>query len=130
MTMLILAYVVLFLPVALGGLRTALLQVNPHLEEAARSLGRTPLQAFFSVTLPLLRPGMIASLALVFLVTMKELPATLILGPTGFKTLATVTWADATAALLSKAAFAALILVIASAIPMAAMIYWERRDEW
>jgi iron(III) transport system permease protein len=130
LTMLELAYIVLFLPVALGGLRTALLQVNPHTEEAARTLGRAPLQAFAAVTIPLLRPGIIASAALVFLVAMKELPATLILGPTGFKTLATATWTDANAALLSKSAFAALILVAASAAPMAAMIYWERRDEW
>ena len=130
MTMLIVAYVVLFLPVALGGLRTALLQVHPHLEEAARTMGKTPVRAFLSVTLPILRPGIITSLALVFLVTMKELPATLILGPTGFSTLATQTWSDATAALLSRSAFAALILVGASAVPMAAMIYWERRDEW
>jgi len=130
MTMLIVAYVVLFLPVALGGLRTALLQIHPHLEDAARTLGKTPAQAFLSVTVPLLRPGIITSLALVFLVTMKELPATLILGPTGFSTLATVTWTDATAALLSRSSFAALVLVAASALPMAAMIYWERRDEW
>ncbi len=130
MTVLVLAYLVLFLPVALGGLRTALLQVNPHMEEAARTLGKTPLRAFISVTVPLLRPGIIASASLVFLVTMKELPATLILGPTGFKTLATVTWADANAALLSRSAFTALVLVATSAVPMAAMIYWERRDQW
>ncbi len=130
MTMLVVAYVVLFLPVALGGLRTALLQVHPNLEEAARTLGKTSTRAFLSVTVPLLRPGIITSLALVFLVTMKELPATLILGPTGFNTLATQTWTDASAALLSRSAFAALILVAASAVPMAAMIYWERRDEW
>jgi iron(III) transport system permease protein len=130
MTMLVFAYVVLFLPVALGSLRTALLQVNPHLEEAARSLGRNPLRAFLTVTVPLLRQGIIASTALVFLVAMKELPATLILGPTGFKTLATATWVDANAALLSRSALAALVLVLASALPMAAMVYWERRDQW
>ncbi len=130
LTMLVLAYVVLFLPVALGSLRTALLQVNPHLEEAARSLGKSSLPAFLTVVLPLLRPGIIAGTALVFLVTMKELPATLILGPTGFKTLATAVWTDANAALLSKSAFAALVLVATSAVPMAAMIYWERRDQW
>jgi iron(III) transport system permease protein len=130
MTMLVLAYLVLFLPVALGGLRTALLQVNPHLEEAARTLGKTPLRTFLSVTLPLLRSGVIASASLVFLVTMKELPATLILGPTGFTTLATATWSDANAALLSRSALSALVLVATSAVPMAAMIYWERRDQW
>jgi iron(III) transport system permease protein len=88
------------------------------------------LRAFVSVTLPLLRPGIVASASLVFLVTMKELPATLILGPTGFKTLATATWADANAALLARSALSALVLVGASAVPMAAMIYWERREQW
>ena len=130
MYLLVAAYMVLFLPVALAAVRTALLQVNPHLEEAARTLGKSSWRAFLSVTLPLLRPGIIAGGALVFLVTMKELPATLILSPTGFRTLATMTWSDANAALLSRSAFAALVLVAASAIPMAIMMYWERREEW
>jgi len=130
LTLLVFAYFVLYLPVALGPVRTALLQVNPHLEEAARSLGRRPFAAFVSVTLPLLRPGVVAAAALVFLVTMKELPATLILGPIGFQTLATSTWSAAAAAQDARAAFAALVLVLVSALPMAAMMYWERRDEW
>ena len=79
--LLILAYVVLFLPAALGAVRASLLQVNPRVEEAARGLGKRPFQVFKSVTVPLMRPGILAGTALVFLVTMKELPATLILGP-------------------------------------------------
>jgi iron(III) transport system permease protein len=130
MYLLVAAYMVLFLPVALAAIRTALLQVNPHLEEAARTLGKSSFRTFLSVTLPLLRPGIIAGAALVFLVTMKELPATLILSPTGFRTLATMTWSDANAALISRSAFAALVLVAASAMPMAIMMYWERREEW
>ncbi len=85
---LIFAYTILFLPQAIGGLQSSLLQVRPHLEEAARSLGHSPWQVFRRVVFPLIRPGMAASFALVFLTTMKELPATLILGPYGFKTLA------------------------------------------
>ena len=57
MTMLVIAYVILFLPVALSSMRPSLLQVNPHLEEAARTLGRSPLMAFVSVALPMIRPG-------------------------------------------------------------------------
>jgi iron(III) transport system permease protein len=130
MTILVLAYAIIFLPVALGALRTALLQVNPHFEEAARSLGKAPPAVFFQVTLPLVRTGLIAGAALVFLVTMKELPATLILGPIGFKTLATTTWSAASAALQAQAAFSALMLIAVSAVPMAVMIYRERRDQW
>ena len=65
------------------------MQINPGLEEAAQSLGKTQLQSFVRVTLPIMMPSIFASAAMVFLLTMKELPATLILGPTGFDTLAT-----------------------------------------
>jgi iron(III) transport system permease protein len=124
------AYVILFLPAALGALRTRLLQLNPHTEEAARSLGRAPQEVFLTITLPLVGPGVAAAAALVFLVTMKELPATLILGPIGFKTLATSTWSASAAALQAQAAFPALALIAAAALPMAAILYWERRREW
>lgn len=130
MAMLVFAYAIIFLPVALGALRTALLQVSPNLEDAARSLGKTAPQVLFQVTLPLMRTGIVAGAALVFLVTMKELPATLILGPIGFKTLATTTWSAASAALQAQAAYSALMLIALSAVPMALMMYRERKDEW
>jgi iron(III) transport system permease protein len=130
MSLLILAYAIIFLPVALGSLRTALLQISPHMEEAARSLGKAPPTVFFQVTLPLMRTGLVAGAAMVFLVTMKELPATLILGPIGFSTLATTTWSAASAALQAKAAYSALMLIAVSAVPMAVMMYRERKDEW
>ena len=85
--LLLLGYVALFLSPALGAVRATLLQMNPRVEEAARGLG--PLRhlgAFTSVTLPAARPGIAAGASLVFLLTMKELPATLILSPTGFTT--------------------------------------------
>ena len=69
--LLVFAYAVLFLPVALGSLRSGLLQINPRLEEAAQSMGRTQLQAFVRVTLPIMMPSIFASAALVFLLTMK-----------------------------------------------------------
>ena len=102
LSLLILAYVILFLPAAVGSARTSLLQVNPRVEEAARSLGRAPLQVFASVTLPLVRPGILAGAALVFLLTMKELPATLILRPIGFPTLATSIWSAASEAFFAQ----------------------------
>ena len=89
------AYLVRFLPAAVGATQASLRQVSPRLEEAARGLGRTPWQAFSSVTLPLLWRGVGAGAALVFLTAMKELPATLLLSPIGFDTLATTIWSAA-----------------------------------
>ena len=124
---LILAYVVLFLPTAVGPTRASLIQANPSMEEAARSLGRTPFGVFTSITLPLVRPGILAGAALVFLLTMKELPATLILSPIGFKTLPTSIWGAASEAFFARAAAPALLLIFASSIPMAFLILRERR---
>ncbi|MFQ5924988.1 MAG: ABC transporter permease [Dehalococcoidia bacterium] len=120
--LLIFAYVVLFLPTSLGAIRSSLLQVNPRVEEAARSLGRTSFQAFRSVTLPLVRSGILAGAALVFLVCMKELPATLILSPIGFKTLATSIWSASSGAFFARAAAPALLLILVSSVPMAFLI--------
>ncbi len=124
---LILAYVVLYLSPALGAVRTSLLQMTPRLEEAARSLGRAPLGAFTSVTLPAARPGIAAGAALVFLLVMKELPATLILSPIGFTTLATSIWSAASEAFFARAAMPALLLVLFSAGPLAFLMLRERR---
>ena len=126
LALLVLAYVVLFLPVALGPIRASLLQVSPRLEEAARTLGRSPSEAAWTVVLPLIRPALLAGGALVFLVTMKELPATLILGPVGFKTLATATWSAASEAFFARAAAPALLLVGVSAVIMAVVMLPEQ----
>lgn len=125
--LLILAYVVLFLSPAVGPIRASLLQVSPRMEEAARSLGRTPLRVLASVTLPLARPGIISAGALVFLLTMKELPATLVLGPIGFNTLATAVWAAASEAFFAQAALPALLLILVSSVPLAFLMLRERR---
>ena len=125
--LLLLGYVALFLSPALGAVRTTLLQMNPRVEEAARSLGRTPLGAFTSVSLPAARPGIVAGASLVFLLTMKELPATLILSPTGFTTLATSVWSFTAEAFFARAALPALLLIILSGIPLALLMLRERR---
>lgn len=126
--MLILAYIVLFLPEAVGALRTSLLQVNPNLEEAARSLGRNPLTAFRKVTFKLIKPGIFSGTALVFLTSMKELPATLILAPIEFKTLAVGVWDSVSEAFFARAAAPALLLIFASSIPMAVIILRDQKD--
>lgn len=125
--LLIFAYAVLFFPVALGSVRAALLQISPRLEDAARCLGHNPLQVIMRVTLPLMRSGVLMGAALVFLLTMKELPATLILGPLGFQTLATSVWAATSEAFFAQAAAPALMIVITSSIPMTLLVLREKR---
>ena len=124
--LLIFAYAILFLPQAVGPVRASLLRVHPNLEESGRSLGRQPLQVFARVTLPMIRPGLASGAALVFLTTMKELPATLILGPFAFKTLATSVWDAVSEAFFAQAAAPALLLVLASSIPMAFLVIRRR----
>ncbi|MCY4530124.1 MAG: iron ABC transporter permease [Chloroflexi bacterium] len=120
--LLVFAYVVLFLPAAMGATRAALLKVSPSLEDAARGLGRGPLQTMRTVTAPLIVPGILMGAALVFLIAMKELPATLILGPLGFKTLATAVWSASTEAFFAQAAAPALLLIVISSLPMAFLV--------
>ena len=116
--MLILAYTVRFLPQAVGALRASLLQISPRVEEAARSLGMSGLRTWISVTVPLARRGVLSGAALVFLTVIKELPATLLLRPIGFNTLATRIWSAAAEGFWARAAAPALILITLSALSM------------
>ena len=101
--MLLFAYVILFLPNALAAMRSPLMRQSPRLEEAGASLGRSPLRVLLTVTLPIARPGALAAFALVFLTILKELPATLLLSPTGYSTLPGVIWAQSSDALYGSA---------------------------
>jgi iron(III) transport system permease protein len=116
---LLFAYVVLFLPNALAAMRAPLMRQSPRLEEAGAGLGRRPLHVLASVTLPLARPGAAAALALVFLTILKELPATLLLSPPGYRTLPGVIWGHTTDAFYGSAALPALILLAVAAVPIA-----------
>jgi iron(III) transport system permease protein len=115
LALLVFAYFVRFVPQALAGVGSALRGVSPRLEEAARGLGRGTFRVLVSVTVPLVRPGLFAGAALVFLSSMKELPATLLLRPIGFDTLATEIWSATSAAAYSEAAPPALLLMVVSA---------------
>jgi iron(III) transport system permease protein len=115
---LIYAYTVRFLPEALGTTRTSLYQVSPRLEEAAQSLGLSQRRAVQRVTLPLLRGGIWAGAALVFLSAIKELPATLLLAPTGFTTLATQIWSATEEVSFTRAAAPALLLLLISGLSL------------
>ncbi len=117
--LLVFAYGVLFLPTSVGALRSSLLQVNPRIEEAAQGLGKSQLRVFFSVTVPLVMPGAFAGGAMVFLLTMKELPATLILSPIGYRTLSTSIWSAASEAFFAKTAAAGLLLILVAGVPTA-----------
>jgi iron(III) transport system permease protein len=113
--LLVAAYLVRFLPEALAATRAALLAVPPALEEAGRTLGRGQAAVLLTLTLPMVRSGLLAGGGLVFLTTLKELPATLILRPIGFETLATRVWSAAGEGIYSQAAVPAMLLVLVSA---------------
>ena len=114
---LVLAYVVLFLPLAVGAVRASAAQSPPGLEEVARAAGARPLEVLRRITLPLAAPGIAAGAVLVFLTCMKELPATLLLQPLGSATLATQMWTETGVAAYSAAAPYAAVLVALSALP-------------
>ena len=115
--LLIVAYAILSLPLALVATRAALAQAPPVHEEMARSLGCRPLTAMVRVTLPRILPGLGAAAALVFLATVTELTATLLLAPIGTQTLATEFWAKASTLSYGAAAPYAALMVAISALP-------------
>ncbi|WP_347566395.1 iron ABC transporter permease [Scytonema sp. UIC 10036] len=112
--MLVFAYLVLFVSQSIGTVRSSLLQVHPQIEESARSLGRSSWQTLTEVTLPLVCPGILGGAALVFLTAIKELPATLLLAPIGFNTLATHIWKATESVSYSDAASGALVMLVIS----------------
>ncbi len=128
LALLVFAYVVRFFAQGLSGVESALERVSPRYEEAARGLGRGPLQTVRLVTLPLVRSGVLAGAALVFLSAMKELPATLLLRPIGFETLATEIWKLTQVGAYSQAAVPALVLIAVSA-PVLYVVSSSRRLE-
>jgi iron(III) transport system permease protein len=103
------------------------MQVDRRLTDAARTLGRSPLSAFRHVTLPLIAPGIATGAALVFLTTMTELPATLLLRPLGFDTLVTYIWRVQEVGAYGQAAAPALVLVVVSGLSMAVILAQEDR---
>ncbi|WP_229914242.1 ABC transporter permease [Streptomyces capitiformicae] len=115
--LLALAYAALFLPLAVAAVGTAALQAPPALEEVARSLGRRRPHVLRTVTVPLAAPGIGAGAVLVFLTCMKELPATLLLRPTGMDTLATELWSQTSVSAYAAAAPYAALLVLLAAVP-------------
>lgn len=122
---LVLAVALRFLVQAVGALRGPMLQISPQTLEAARSLGERPLGVLRTITLPLLRPGLAAAAALVFLSALKELPLTLLLAPAGFQTLATELWDSAREAFYGQAAIPAALLLMVSFLSVALLLRRE-----
>nr|WP_249206366.1 iron ABC transporter permease [Burkholderia multivorans] len=115
---LVIAYTVRFLAIAAGNVEAGLARIPPSLEQAARSLGETAAGALRRVHLPLLRPALTTSALLVFVDAMKELPATLLLRPLNFDTLATWLYAEAARGTYEDGAVAALAIVLAGLVPV------------
>ena len=122
----LLAYMLMFLPRALISLRAGISQAPIELENAARSLGRTPVQALWSVTMRLAAPSAAAGAALVGLGITNELTATLMLAPNGTHTLATSFWAYSSEIDYAAAAPYALVMILLS-LPMTWLLYIQSR---
>jgi iron(III) transport system permease protein len=118
LAMLVFAWVVLFLPQAIGSTRASLLQVSPRVEEAARAMGRGPFDVLRTITAPLAASGVLAGAALVFLTAVKELPAALILAPIGYETLSTEIWNATSVGFFERGAVPSLVLLLVSAPPL------------
>ena len=114
--LLIFAYIVHFGAQALRTSQIAVSSVPPPLEDAARLLGAKKIRKLTTVDIPIMAPGLAAGAGLVMLSTMKELPATLLASPIGFRTLAVEIWDTYEASYLAETAILSLILVILSGI--------------
>jgi iron(III) transport system permease protein len=115
----VLAYVILFLPRAVVPWRAGLASAPPELSEAARSLGVGPHGAFTRVVMPLVAPSAVTGFVLVFLATTTELTATLLLAPTGTQTLATAFWAASDELdYVASAPYAAVMILLSAPLTL------------
>lgn len=113
-----LAFTIRFLAVSLGSIEAGLQRISPNLDAAARALGESALSTLWRVHLPLLLPALGAAGLLVFVDSMKELPATLLLRPFNFETLATHVYAFAALEQIESGALGALTIVLAGLVPL------------
>ena len=125
---LVFAYLVRFLAVALSAVESGLARLKPSLRQAARVLGASPARAVWRVELPLARGSLLTAFLLVFVDTMKELPATLIVRPFDFDTLAVRVHGLAADERLAEASTAALLIVITGLLPVLALTRAMRRS--
>ncbi|WP_375165876.1 ABC transporter permease [Chelativorans sp.] len=114
----VLACAIRFLALAEGAIQAGLDKLPPHLDEAARSLGRSFQASAVTVLLPLLRPAILTAGILVFVDTVKELSATILLRPFGFNTLATYVYENASRGVVEDGAMAALVIIATAIVPV------------
>jgi iron(III) transport system permease protein len=114
----VLAYAIRFLAVSIGALDAGFERLSPNLDAAARTLGETTLSALWRVHMPLLLPALGAAALLVFVDAMKELPATLLLRPFNFETLATHVYSYAALEMFDQTALGALTIVLIGLLPV------------
>ena len=114
----VLACVIRFLALAESAIHSGMEKLPPHLDEAARSLGRTPARSAANVLLPLLKPAILTAAVLVFVDTIKELSATILLRPFGFNTLATFVYENASRGAPEEGAVAAIVIILTALAPV------------
>ena len=119
---LLFAYVIRFLAVAHAPVEAGLLGIRPSVVEAARSLGATPSRLLREVYVPMLKPGLLTALIIVFVDVMKEMPATLIMRPFGWETLAVRVFQMTFEGQWQRAALPALTLLLAGLIPVILLV--------
>ncbi len=127
--LLVTVYALSFLALALGPIRSALYQARPSVEEAARALGHGPLSVFARVTLPTIRPGVVAGMVLVFVIAMKELPIAFLLAPTGFRPLSITMFSRTSEGMLMDAAPYAAAIMVFSALFVGFVLRHDKKSE-
>ncbi len=124
---LVLAYVIRFFSVAMGPVQSGLERIKPNFQEAAQTLGASQLRVLRRIYLPLLTPGLLTAMLLVLVDVMKEMPATLLLRPFGWDTLAVRVYEMTSEGEWQRAALPALTLVLLSIPPVIIMVRKSRR---
>lgn len=112
------AYVIRFLAISTGSFESGLSRIPPSLEQSSRLLGKHSWQTLYSIHLPLLKPSMMTAALLIFVDAMKELPATLLLRPINFETLATLLYAEASRGSYEQGTLAAMLIVLVGLLPV------------
>lgn len=127
--LLVVVYALAFLALALGPIRSALYLARPTLEDSARTLGYGPLATFWRVTLPTIRPGVVAGSVLVFVIAMKELPMAFLLSPVGFRPLAVTMFSRTSEGMLVEAAPYAAAIIVFSGLFVGVVLRHDRKRE-
>ncbi len=127
-TALIFAYLVRFLAVSLGSVESGLAKIRPNLDDAARSLGYSPSKTLAKIHAPLMTSSLLTAIMLVFVDVMKELPATLVMRPFNFDTLAVRVYQYASDERLIEAAAPALTILLVGLLPVIALSWQITRS--